>query len=445
MDSSQVSVRKIPEIFSKRSACEAYLRIERELASVQAEIGLLSDAAARVIGQCARIEFIDLDELDAQKQHTGYPIAPLVRQVVLACGEHGRYVHWGATTQDILNTALAMQTNEAFNLLAHDLRAIIVRLAALANEHRETLMVARTFGGHALPITFGFKAAVWLSAVLRHAERLEALRRNPLEGEFAGAAGSLASLQGLGLQVRRRLMARLGLPEPLITWGAMRDQIVERVMFLAALSGTLAKIGQDIAELASTEIGELAEPISGGKDASSTLPYKSNPVYCAQAAAAASLAAQHASTVLQSMRQHQERSAEGLLEFETVPQVFLETHRCMDRVRVVLDGLRVYPERMAANLGLTRGIILAERYMMTLAPYMGRLAAHDLLHEACKAAIEHGMELSEVLGQTAEVTQFLDIEKLSYLGNPRTYLGEIPEMLDQVLAAAGHFLEERRP
>lgn len=444
MESSQVSVRTIPEIFSKRSACEAYLRIERELAPVQAEIGVVPDAAARAIGQCARIEFMELDELDAQNQHTGYPIAPLVRQIVGACGEHGRYVHWGATTQDILNTALAMQANEAFNLLAQDLRAIIARLAALTNEHRDTLMVARTFGGHALPITFGFKVAVWLSAGLRHAERLEVFRRNPLEGEFAGAAGSLASLQGFGLQVRRRLMARLGLPEPLITWGAMRDRVVERVMFLAALSGTLAKIGQDIAELASTEIGELAEPISGGKDASSTLPYKSNPVYCAQAAVAASRAAQYASTVLQSMRQHQERSAEGLLEFETVPQVFLETHRCVDRVRMVLDGLRVYPGRMATNLGLTRGIILAERYMMALAPYMGRLAAHDLLHEACKTAIERGMELSEVLGQTAEVTQFLDIETLAYLGNPRTYLGDAPEMLDQVLAAAGRFLEERR-
>ena len=124
---------------------------------------------------------MELDELDAQNQHTGYPIAPLVRQIVGACGEHGRYVHWGATTQDILNTALAMQANEAFNLLAQDLRAIIARLAALTNEHRDTLMVARTFGGHALPITFGFKVAVWLSAGLRHAERLEPVREGGVE------------------------------------------------------------------------------------------------------------------------------------------------------------------------------------------------------------------------------------------------------------------------
>lgn len=437
--SCNLGTRTVNEIFSQRAALELYLRVEAALAEAQAALGIVPEYAAREIARRAKLESLDLEKLRVQTERTGYPIAPLVRQLTEVCGEHGRYVHWGATTQDILNTALALQINEAFDRLAQDLREPIGRLAVIASEHRETFMVARTFGGHALPITFGFKVAVWLSGLLRHAERLNALRRRPMEGELAGVAGTLASLGTHGLEVRRRFVQILGLPEPLITWSGMRDGVVDRVTSLAVLTGTLGKIAQDISDLGSTEIGELAEPVSGGKDASSTLPFKSNPVYCAQVMLSASLVAQYLASVLQAMRQRQERSGEGLLEFEAVPQAFVQAERCLSRFRLVIDGLRVFPERMRSNLSLTRGILLAERYMMALAPHLGRLAAHDLVHDACRQAGEHGMELAAVLTGMPEAARHLDITALS---DPRTYLGGALVMTDEVLAAARGYLEQ---
>lgn len=434
-------MRTVAEIFSQRVTFQLYLRVESALAEAQAGLGIVPEHAAREISRLGKLESLDLEKLRVQTEHTGYPIAPLVRQLTEVCGEHGRYVHWGATTQDVLNTALALQINEAFERLARDLRAAIGRLAVIASEHRETLMVARTFGGHALPITFGFKVAVWLSGLLRHAERLAALRRRPMDGELAGAAGTLASLGTHGLEVRRRFMQVLGLPVPLITWSGMRDCVVDRIMFLAALTGTLGKIVQDIAELASTEIGELAEPVSGGKDASSTLPFKSNPVYCAQTMSSASVVAQCLASVLQAMRQRQERSGEGLLEFESVPQAFIQAERCLSRFRLVIDDLRVFPERMRSNLSLTRGILLAERYMMALAPHLGRLAAHDLVHDACRQARDRGMDLGAVLTRMPDAARHLDI---AALGDPGTYLGGALTMTDEVLAAARTHLEQSK-
>ncbi len=432
--------RTVAEIFSERAALERYLYVEAALARAQAELQIVPQAAAREIARKATLDSLDLGKLSEQTARVGYPIAPLVRQLTELCGEHGRYVHWGATTQDILNTAFALQVNESFEVLATGLRAAIARLAALAQEHSETLMVARTFGGHALPITFGFKVAVWLSGLLRHAERLDALLRRPMEGEFAGVAGTLASLGTKGPEVRRCLMQLLGLPEPRVTWAAMRDGVFERVAFLAGLTGTLGKIAQDVSELAGTEIGELAEPVSGGKDASSTMPFKSNPIYCAQVMTSASLVAQQLASVLQAMRQREERSGEGLLEFMAAPQAFVQAERCLDRFRLVMDGLRVFPERMHANLGITRGVFLAERYMMALAPHLGRLSAHDLVHEACRQAIAQRSDLPTVLAEMPDVTKHLDARALTELADPKTYLGTALETIGEVLAAARRFL-----
>jgi 3-carboxy-cis,cis-muconate cycloisomerase len=249
-------------------------------------------------------------------------------------------------------------------------------------------MAGRTFGGHALPITFGFKAAVWLSSVLRHAERVRAAVARPIPGEFAGAAGTLASLQEQGLAVRRAFMRRLRLPEPTITWAAMRDEVFVRVAALAGLTNSLAKIAQDIAELGSTEIGEVAEPHAGGKDTSSTLPLKANPILCAHTVAAATLVGQNAMSVLLAGRQRQERSGEALLELQVVGPAFIAAERCLDLAVLLLEDLQVFPSRMRRNLDGTRGVMLGERFMMALAPRLGRLQAHDLVHEACRAAIE---------------------------------------------------------
>lgn len=432
--------RSIAEIFSERGALELYLRVEGELSLAEADVGIVPRGAAEDIARHCSLDAVDLELLREQTGKSGYPIAPLVRQLTIVCGEHGCWVHWGATTQDILNTALALQINESWRQLESIVRLLAARLMALTEEHRKSLMVARTFGGHALPITFGFKTAVWLSGVLRHLERIVRSGQSPVEGEFGGVAGTLASLSGRGLEVRRRLMERLGLPEPAITWSAMRDNAVERTAILANLTGTIAKIMQDVADLSGTEIAELAEPVSAGKDTSSALPYKANPVYCAQALAAATLVAQFAATTLQATRQHSERSGEGLLEFQTVPLVFVHAERCLQIAQFVMDGLRVFPARMRANVGLTGGIILAERYMMALAPYIGRLAAHDLLHEACCEAVEACADLPEVLASSPVAARHLGPETIHALADPETYTGEAQQMIDAVLSTARQLL-----
>jgi 3-carboxy-cis,cis-muconate cycloisomerase len=345
-------------------------------------------------------------------------------------------VHWGATTQDILNTALALQINECWALFISQLRELIDMMAVMAEDHRHTVMAARTFGGHALPITYGFKIAVWLSSLLRHAERFEALRQRPLEGEFAGVAGTLASLEGNGLAVRKRLMEILALPEPQITWSAMRDRVFERVAVIVGLTSTLAKVMQDVSDLCSTEIGELAEPSAGGKDASSTLPFKANPVYCAMGIARATLAARHLDAVLEGGRQHQERSGEGLLEFQALPQVFIHAGECVTIVLKIFRGLKVFPDRMRVNLRLTYGVVLAERYMMALAPTLGRLAAHDLIHEMCRKAVESRTQLEDVLASTPEVTRHLDRQTITRLADPGGYLGGAQDMIDAVISGA---------
>ena len=433
------SPRPVDEVFSEAAHLGTCLRVEAALAEAQAALGIVPPEAARAIAVNARIDRLDVAKIREATRKTGYPVAPLVRQLTAACGEHGRFVHWGATTQDILNTALALQANEALATLAQTLRAIVRALAGHARAHRDTLMVGRTFGGHALPITFGFKAAVWLSGMLRHAERVAGLQARPLEGEFAGVGGTLASLEGRGLEVRARFMAALGLPEARITWASQRDRIAELTGVLAVLCAAAGKIAADVTELSGTDFGELAEPVSGGKDASSTLPFKANPIYCGHVMTAATRVAQAHGAVLAAMRQREERSSEGMLEYESVPDAFVQSARCLSHLRTVLEGLQVFPERMRRNLALTRGVLMAERYMMALAPHLGRLAAHDLVHEACEQAVHQGLEVGAVLATMPAVAPHFSPQAIAALGDPAGYLGTAPAMIDAVLDEAARW------
>ncbi|TAK82075.1 MAG: adenylosuccinate lyase family protein [Betaproteobacteria bacterium] len=425
--------RRIAEIFAEQSTLQAYLQIEAALAQAEADLGVIPKDAAQKICHYARLDMLDMPRLRAQAQRSGYAVAPLVRQLTEVCGDYGHFLHWGATTQDVVNTGLALQVNEVFRAVLGDLSRLTDILVDKVQAHRDTVMAARTFGGHALPITFSFKASVWLASVLRHVERVKSLIEHPLEGEFAGVAGTLASLGKEGLAVRKRLMELLALPEPVITWASMRDDVYERMSVLAGITNTLAKIAQDIAELSSTEIGELAEPNTGGKDTSSTLPYKSNPILCAQITAAAALVAQYTATALYAGRQRQERSGEGLLEIQVIAPACVEAENCISRSMVLLVGLQVFPDRMRANLDATHGIILAERFMMALAPRLGRLRSHDLVHDACRVAVERNVDLRTALRDIPEVANHLSPETLDSLADPMGYLGSGNEISEAVV------------
>lgn len=426
----------IAEIFGERNTLQLYLKIEAALAQAQAELGLIPTSAAIEIKARATLDTIDIARLRTATETTGYAVAPLVRQLTDSCGESGRFVHWGATTQDVVNTALALQINESFRVFLGYMTRIVAALREQAERHSGTLIAARTFGGHALPITFSFKLAVWLSSILRHHERIARATASRMPGEFAGVAGTLASLGHAGLLVRQKLMGLLDLDEPLITWASMRDEIFERVSLLAGLTNTLAKIAQDVAELSSTEIGELAEPNSGDKDTSSTLPFKSNPIICAQICVAASRVGLASHGLLQAGRQHQERSGEGLLEIQIVAPAFVEAERCVTKAITLLQGLLAFPKRMRANLDHTQGIILAERFMMELAPHFGRLRAHDVVHEACQAAVEKHCDVTTVLTDMPEIASRVSPGALRALGDPEGYLGSSEALTAAVLERA---------
>ncbi|HEX2151545.1 MAG TPA: adenylosuccinate lyase family protein [Stellaceae bacterium] len=416
--------------------------VEAALARAQARLGIVPDAAAEAISQAAAAiatepASLDLDRLKRETGNVGYPILPLVRQLAERAGDGGRWLHWGATTQDIMDTAAVLQIRDGIKLIEADLDAVRGHLAALARRWRDTPMAGRTHLQHALPITFGYKAAVWLAGFDRHKARLAELKPRVLVAQFGGAAGTLASL-GEGEQSLASLteLAReLDLGEPPITWHVARDPIVETVQFLALLGGSLGKIAFDIMLMSATEFGEAAEPFVAGRGSSSTMPQKRNPISCELILAAAKALRQHAGLILDSMVSDFERATGPWhVEWIALPESFGYAAGALHQASFMLGGLIVDPARMEKNLGMTHGLIVAEAVMMGLAPHTGRNEAHDLVYDACRAAIESDRPLYDVLLETPEVAGPLGAERLRALTDPANYLGAAQAMVDRVLA-----------
>ncbi|HEY1301609.1 MAG TPA: adenylosuccinate lyase family protein [Stellaceae bacterium] len=416
--------------------------VEAALARAQAGIGVVPEGAAAAITKAAeRIAAdpatLDLARLKSETETVGYPILPLVRQLAAASGEAGRWVHWGATTQDIMDTATVLQIRAGLDLIDADLAAARGHLADLARRHRATPMAGRTHLQHALPVTFGYKAAVWLAPLDRHAERLAQLRPRVLVAQFGGAAGTLASLGDArqAVSCRAGLARELGLGNPPITWHAARDGIAETVQFLALLGGSLAKIAFDAMLMSATEFGEAAEPFVSGRGSSSTMPQKRNPISCELILAAGKALRARADLVLDAMVTDFERATGPWhVEWAAVPEAFGYAAGAVHQSRFLLAGLIVDPVRMAKNLGMTHGLIVAEAVMMGLAPVIGRNEAHDLVYDACRAAIESDRPLLDVLLETPAVAGPLSADKLAALTDPANYLGAAPQMVDSLLA-----------
>jgi 3-carboxy-cis,cis-muconate cycloisomerase len=419
--------------------------VEAALARAQSRLGIVPAEAAAAITDAARKivehpESLDLARLKRETENVGYPILPLVRQLSAAAGAGGRWVHWGATTQDIMDTAAVLQIRAGLDLVEADLAAARGHLADLARRHRTTPMAGRTHLQHALPVTFGYKAAVWLSALDRHAERMAQLRPRVLVAQFGGAAGTLASLDDADKAVRCRaeFARELGLGDPPITWHVARDGIAETVQSLALLGGSLAKIAFDVMLMSATEFGEAAEPFVAGRGSSSTMPQKRNPISCELILAAGKALRAQADLVLDAMVADFERATGPWhVEWAAVPAAFGYAAGAMHQSRFLLGGLIVDPARMEKNLGMTHGLIVAEAVMMGLAPVLGRNEAHDLVYDACRAAIESDRPLFDVLMETPSVAGPLGREKLAALTDPANYLGAGPAMVDHLLARRG--------
>jgi len=423
-------------VFSDDNLLAAYVRAEVALALAQGRTGVIPESAAAAIAARAPSVALDRAALKAEAENVGYPILGLVRQLAAALGEAGRYVHWGATTQDIMDTGVVLQVRDALAIVERDVAAVTAALAALAARHRDTAMAGRTHLQQALPITFGYKAAVWLSMMQRHAERLAQLKPRVLLAQLGGAAGTLASLGDHGLAVRREYAAELGLAEPAITWHVARDGLAETVQVLGLIAGTLGKIGFDVMLLMATEIGEAFEPFASHRGASSTMPQKRNPISSEILVANAKAVRQSAGLMLDAMVQDFERATGPWhVEWIALPEAFILTAGSLRQAAFMLGGLTVDAARMRANLASTGGLIVAEAVMMGLAPHLGRQAAHDVVYAACRAAIEEKRVLLDVLRADARVRAALDDARLAALCDPANYLGSAPAMVDRVLAA----------
>jgi 3-carboxy-cis,cis-muconate cycloisomerase len=423
--------------FSDERRIEFYLQFEAALARVQARLGIIPAKAAEEIERQCRIEKMDFAKLKRVTERIGYSVLPVVQQIVENCADGlGEWCHWGATTQDITDTATVMQIREALDLVEADMQAISAALADLARRYRDTPMAGRSNLQQAVPITFGFKVATLLAAMQRHRARLAELKPRVLVGEFAGAAGTLSSLGNEGLKVQAALMQELGLGEPEIAWHTVRDRIAEVGCFLGLVTGTLGKLSMDVKLLMQTEVGEVFEPFHEGRGSSSTMPQKRNPISCLYIHATAALVRQNAAALLEAaVADHERSTGPWQIEWIALPEIFLLASGCLAQSRDLVAGLQVDEKQMRLNLDLTRGMIVSEAVMMGLGPKLGRQRAHDLVYDICRKAVTTGRPLLDLLAEDAEIARHATRSELAALTDPANYLGLAGEMVDRVLAA----------
>ncbi len=389
-------------VFSDRARIGAMLRVEAALARAEARFDLAPEGLPAAV-EAIDPGSLDLEKLGAETALAGVPVIPFVKAVQARLPKDLEPAfHKGATTQDVLDTALVLQMREALALIASDLRAAISALAALAREHRATPCVGRTYGQHAAPITFGFKAAVWLTGLADAAEELPRLRSRVLVASLGGPVGTLAGLGEKGPAVARAFAEDLGLSAAPMSWHALRARMAEAGAWLAILIGALAKIATDVAHLASTEVGEAAEPHMPGRGGSSAMPHKRNPVSSTIILAAHAAAKGHVVTLLDAMAAADERSA-GLwhAEWHALPQLFGLASGALREGRRLAEGLEIDAARMRANLDATKGLLFADSAASALAGAIGRGEAHKLVEEAAEVVRRTGRDLRSVLSELA--------------------------------------------
>ena len=429
------STDEMRSVWSDENRTQHYLDIEAALAKVQGKLGIIPQEAADEIVSHCRLDQIDMAELRRQTERIGYPIIAVVNQINGLCRDDlGEYCHWGATTQDITDTATVLQIREALDLVDDELTAISAGMARLAREHRDTPMIGRSNLQQAIPVTFGYKMAGLLSAIERHRERLGQLRERVLVGEFAGAAGTLASLETGAMETQAGLCAELGLQQPVIAWHTIRDNIAEVGTFLGLVGGTLGKLSMDVKLMMQTEVGEVYEPFAHGRGSSSTMPQKRNPISSCYIHAAISVVRQHAAALMDAMVADHERST-GPWEIEWIvlPEAFCLMAGALKQARSVVEGLEVDPEAMRRNIDLTGGLVMSEAVMMGLGPYLGREYAHDLVYDLCREAVTQRRPLLDLLAENGEISKHLDRDALAKLLDPANYLGQSGVMVDRVL------------
>ncbi len=425
---SLASTEMLAELFSDDSILRAMLQFEVALARVESRLGIIPASAAQSIASAANRMSFDFVELSRKSQRAGTPTIPFVKALterVRSIDESAAaFVHWGATSQDVSDTALILLLKQAESFIDVDLERCEKALSVLSERHKDAVMLGRTLLQAGPPTTFGLKAAGWLAAVRRGRERLARAFSEALMIQFGGAVGTLAMLGDQGCIVARELAADLGLGCPDAPWHTHRDRLGASVCACGVLTGSLGKIARDVSLLMQNEVGEASEPAGEGRGGSSTMPHKRNPIGCTLTTAAATRMPGLVASYLTAMVQEHERSVGGSQsEWPTVAAVMQSTGLAAAAIAEVCEGLAVDTVRMKQNLAETRGIVFAEKVMSVLAGKLGREKAHQLLDDAVRKALHEERTLLEVLGEIPEIMKILDKSALQELVVPEDYLG----------------------
>ncbi|OCT51798.1 hypothetical protein CLCR_08543 [Cladophialophora carrionii] len=443
-----LSTHESAAIWSDKTRTQCYLAFEGALAKAQARLGIIPQKAAdAIIAFCLNIRNVDFDELRQQTELVGYPVLGVVKQLVRHVNGVepglGEWAHWGATTQDVTDTATVIQLWDTLSLFEKQLDAIIASLRALADVHKATPMAARSNLQHAVPMSFGFKLARLLATFLRHRERLKDVETRLTVLEFSGAAGTLATLPPsvdeplLGLECQRELAKDLNLKVPEIAWHTERDRFAEFGSLCAMLTSTCAKFALDVKLMMQTEVAEVSEPYVPHRGSSSTMPQKRNPISCAYITAMAATVRQLSTSLFEAMVEDHERST-GPWEIEWIvlPQISTQTHASLKQTAELIAGLEVHEDAMKKNLDISKGGIVSEAVMTGLGKTLGRQYAHDVVYDLCRKSQVENRQLLDLLCEHEEISKKMTREELATLCDPAHYLGYSEVMVQRVLKLA---------
>ncbi len=434
------SSKAMARIFSDGGRIQAMLDVEAALARAEATCGIIPEASAWAIQGAAKTENFEAEKLGEEVLKSGNLAVPLVKaltaEVAASDKEAARWVHWGATSQDIIDTGLVLQMRDGLAAIEAQLDAAGDRLALLAEAHAATPMVARTLMQQAIPTTLGVKIAGWLSSITRAKQLLKDCKARVLVLQFGGAAANLASLAPDGLRVSQALATELGLALPDLPWHGQRDRIAEMGAALAVLIGSLGKMARDLSLMSQTEIGEFSEPSGGGRGGSSAMPHKANPVACGRIIAAAKRAPGLAATLLAAMDQEHERGLGGWhAEWEVLPELFRLASAALNSACFIAEHGRFDTARMRANLELTSGLVMAEAVSIALGRKLGKSAAHGLMERAARSATEQGRPLRACLEADPEIAPHFNASELDALFTPENHLGSAPDFAKRAVAS----------
>jgi 3-carboxy-cis,cis-muconate cycloisomerase len=432
---------RMREIFSDANRLQRMLDFEAALARALARSGVAPENSVAPIEAQCHAKLFSNDALARAAALAGNLAIPLVKELTALVAKSDEkaagFVHFGATSQDVIDTGLVLQLREAFDETEKELARLSVILARLTEANRRTVVAGRTWMQQATPITLGLKFASWLDAIERHRKRFAEVRKRAEALQFGGAVGTLAALGNDGAKVATFLAGELRLALPEIPWHAQRDRLAEVATTYGLLAGTLGKIARDISLMSQTEMGELAEPSAPGRGGSSTLPQKRNPIGCTVILAAAIRVPPLVSTMLAGMIQEHERGLGGWhAEWETLPEICTLTTGALSHLIEIVDELQIYPDAMARNLNVTGGLLMAEAVAVALAKKIGKAPAHQLAERAAHRAIDSGKAFRDVLVDEKEIVRHLSAAEIDVLLEPKNYLGAAESMIERVLAAS---------